>query len=136
MISRPSIGMSNLIKLVLLISIAFCEIICKYFLFSSSWSFALAYSGMSTSGMELVKSLVSSSSCKLVFCGIWASSLEASHQILFQLTSWASLHLPTGCIDTTGMLLPILYGTFLQLGQESSGATGSCGQHCARYAVE
>ena len=50
--------MSSLIKLVLLISTVFCKIICKYFLFSGSWSFVLAYLGMSASGMELAKLIV------------------------------------------------------------------------------
>ena len=74
MISGPSVGMSNLIKLVLPISIVFCEIICRYFLSSSSWSFVLASSEMSTSSIELAKLLISGSSCKLVFCGICGSS--------------------------------------------------------------
>ena len=79
-IGGPSVVMSSLIKLVLPISTAFCEIISKYFLFRSSQSLVLASLGMSTSGMELANLLVSSSSCKLVFCNIWGSSLEVSHQ--------------------------------------------------------
>ena len=97
------------------ISIVFWEIIWGYFLFRSSWSFILASLGMSTSGMELAKGLVSGSRCKLVFCGILGSNLEVLHQSLFQLISRTSLHFPTGCIDMIGMFLLILHGMFLAL---------------------
>ena len=112
-IGGPSMGMSSLIKLVLPISIALCKIICKYLLFRSFWSLVLASLGMSASGMEVAKLLVSGSSCKLVCCSIWGSSLEVSHGSLLQLSSWASLHLHTGCIDAIGMFLPILHRTLL-----------------------
>ena len=91
----------------------FARLFASTFLFRSSWSFVLASSGMSASGMELGKLLVSGSSCKLVFCGILGSSLEVSHQSLLPLTSWASLHFPTGCTDAVGKFLPILHGTCL-----------------------
>ena len=83
------------------------------FLVQNSWSLVLASSGMSASGMELAKVLVSGFSCKLVFCGICGSSLEMSHWSLLQLTSWTSSHIPPVCIDAIGMFLPILHRTLL-----------------------
>ena len=56
----------------------------RYFLSSSSQSFVLASSGMSALGIELAKCLGSGSSCKLVFCSIYGSSMEVSH--------WRLLH--------------------------------------------
>ena len=107
--------MSNLIGLVLPISVTFWKIIWGYFLFKSSLSFILASSAISVSGMELTEDLVSGCSYKLVFCSILGSNLEVSHWSLLQLISWTSLHFPTGCKHVINVFLLILHGTFLAL---------------------
>ena len=90
-----------------------CDIMLRYLLSSRSLSFDLASSGMSTSGVDLDKSLESGYSCNLKLCGICGSSLEMLHHRWFQLISWTSSHVPTGCMDAIGIFLPILQGTLL-----------------------
>ena len=69
--------MSSSMRLVLPISVAVWDTMLAYLMSGSSFSWSLASSGMSTSGIDLDGWLVSDSNCRLVLLGIWGSSLAA-----------------------------------------------------------
>ena len=60
-VGGPSAGMSNSLRLVLPISMAFWDMMLAYSVLSSSFSLSLALPGMYESGIDLSKLLVSSS---------------------------------------------------------------------------
>ena len=70
-IGGPSVGISNLIRLVLPISVAVWDMILAYLTSSSSFSWSLTSSGISASGINVGELFVSGSNCRVVSSGIF-----------------------------------------------------------------
>ena len=98
---RPSVRMSNSIRLVLPMSAVDLETILLYLISSSCWSLFLVTLGIMASGMDFTISLVLDSNCKLVAQGILGSNLELLGRSCSWVTSnlstsWICSHLPAG----------------------------------------
>ena len=94
-IGGPSVGMFNLMRLVLPISMAVWDTMLAYLMLSSSFSLSLASSGISASGIDLHELLVSGSNCKLVLVGIFGSSLVVALSFsVVHLISYSCSHFP------------------------------------------
>ena len=87
-IGRPSVGMYNLMRLLLPIPVALWDTMLMYLMLSSSFNLSLATSGMAASRIDLDELLVSAVSvnCRLVLSGNLGSNLAVLSCSLVQLT--------------------------------------------------